>query len=136
MTDGGLSSFQRRMRAIPEAARLAVAPALVRAGDDVADAIRALAPVEDGDLRASVAVTGPGQATPPYSQPGGAAVVPENAVAVTVGNDAVRYAHLQEYGTANAAAQPYFWPGFRMARKAAAAKVKAAIGRAVRKARA
>lgn len=135
MSDGGLSSFQRRMRAVPAAARVAVAPALVKAADHVADTIRGLAPVDSGDLRASIAVTGPGQATPPYSQPGGASVVPENASAITVGNDEVRYAHLPEFGTVNAPAKPYFWPGFRLSRKAAAATIKRGIGQAIRKAR-
>ena len=135
MSDGGLSSFQRRMRAIPEAARKAVEPALVSAAELVADMQRKLAPVDEGDLVASIAVTGPGRQTPPYSQPGGALTVPENAAAVTVGNTEVRYPHLQEFGTAFHAPQPYFWPGFRLARKAATAKIKRAIGKAVREAK-
>jgi HK97 gp10 family phage protein len=135
MSDGGLSSFQRRMRAIPEAVRRAVGPSLVAAAEDVADVQRALAPVEDGDLRASIVVTGPGQATPAYSQPGGAKLVPENAAAVTAGNSEVRYPHLQEFGTTFHPAQPFFWPGFRLRRKAAAAKIKRAIGKAVRAAK-
>lgn len=135
MSDGGLSSFQRRMRAIPEAVRRAVGPSLVAAAEDVADVQRGLAPVEYGDLRASIVVTGPGQTTPPYSQPGGAKLVPENAAAVTAGNSDVRYPHLQEFGTTFHAAQPFFWPGFRLTRKAAAAKIKRAIGKAVRAAK-
>jgi len=135
MSDGGLSSFQRRMRAIPEAVRQAVGPSLVAAAEGVADAQRALAPVDEGELRASIKVTGPGQTTPPYSQPGGAVTVPENAAAVTVGNSEVRYPHLQEFGTTFAPAQPFFWPGFRLARKAATAKIKRAIGKAVRAAK-
>jgi HK97 gp10 family phage protein len=132
MSDGGLSSFQRRMRAIPEAVRRAVGPSLVAAAEQVADAQRALAPVDEGDLRASIAVTGPGQATPPYSQPGGSALVPENAAAVTVGSSEVRYPHLQEFGTTFHPAQPFFWPGFRLSRKAALAKIKRSIGKAIR----
>lgn len=135
MSDGGLSSFQRRMRAIPEAARKAVQPALVDAAELVADMQRRLAPVDEGDLVASIAVTGPGRQTPPYSQPGGALTVPENAAAVTVGNSEVRYPHLQEFGTTFHAAQPFFWPGFRLTRKAATAKIKRAIGKAVRAAK-
>ncbi|OHC54488.1 MAG: hypothetical protein A3D16_09945 [Rhodobacterales bacterium RIFCSPHIGHO2_02_FULL_62_130] len=128
----GLASFQRRMQAIPEAVRRAVDPALLRGGEAVADAIRALAPVDEGALLASVTVTGPGQATPAYSQPGGAAVVPDNAAAVTVGNTDVRYPHLVEYGTTHAAAQPFFWPGFRLSRKKAAAQIKRGISKAIR----
>jgi len=135
MGDGGLRSFQNRMSAIPRAARKAVVPALLDAGYMVADAQEALAPEQTGDLKGSLAVTGPGQATPPYSQPGGATVVPENQVAVTVGNTDVRYPHLVEYGTTKAPAQPFFWPGFRLVRKKATAKIKRAIGKAVREAK-
>lgn len=135
MSDGGLSSFQRRMRAIPEAVREAVGPSLVAAAESVAEAQRALAPVDEGELRASIKVTGPGQTTPAYSQPGGAFTVPENAAAVTAGNSEVRYPHLQEFGTTFHAAQPFFWPGFRLTRKAAVAKIKRAIGKAVRAAK-
>lgn len=133
--DGGLSSFQRRMNAIPKAAREAVRPALMQGAYDVADAIEALAPEDTGDLKGSVAVTGAGQATPPHSQPGGAKVVPENSVAVTVGNTDVRYPHLVEHGTAKAPAQPFFWPGFRLARKKAQDRIKRAIGKAIREAK-
>lgn len=131
----GLASFQRRMQAIPKAVREAVSPALVGAANDVAAMVRVLAPVDEGALRESVEVTAPGQATPPYSQPGGAATAPSNAALVTVGNSEVRYPHLQEYGTMHHAAQPFFWPAFRLTRKKAAAKIKRAIGKAVRAAK-
>ncbi|EYD73613.1 Phage protein, HK97, gp10 [Rubellimicrobium mesophilum DSM 19309] len=97
--------------------------------------MRALAPEDEGDLKASIAVTGPGQQTPPYSQPGGSMVVPENAAAVTAGNSEVRYPHLVEYGTKLQRAQPYFWPGFRLSRKKAANRIKRAIGKAIREAK-
>ena len=128
----GLASFQKRMAAVPKAARKAVEPALVAAAYDVLDAQEALAPEDTGDLKGSGAVTGPGQSTPPYSQPGGSMTLPENAAAVTFGNSDVRYPHLVEYGTTTAPAQPFFWPGFRLARKAASGKIKRAIAKAVR----
>lgn len=130
----GLSSFQRRMKAIPEAVREGVKPSLIRGADMVADAMRDLAPVDEGDMRASIAVTGPGEATPAYSQPGGAAVVGPNAAAVTVGNTNVRYPHLVEYGTTHSPAKPFFWPGFRLTRKKALTGIKAGMSRAIRKA--
>jgi len=123
------------MRAIPFAAREAIKPVLVSQAEMVANTMRALAPVDEGDLKGSIAVTGPGQSTPPYSQPGGSKIVPENAVAITVGGPDVRYPHLQEYGTTFHAAQPFFWPGFRMRRKAAVAAIKRGIGKAIRGAR-
>lgn len=133
--DGGLSSFQKRMRAIPEAARKAVQPALIQGAEDIATFQRGLAPRDEGKLIDSIAVTGPGQSTPAYSQPGGATVVPENSVAITAGNTDVRYPHLQEYGTTHHTAQPFFWPGFRLGRKRAMARIKRAIGKAIKDAR-
>lgn len=134
--DGGLSSFQKRMNAIPKAARKAVEPALMKSAYEIVDRMEELAPEDTGDLVGSIAVTGPGQATPPYSQPGGSTVVPENAAVITVGNTDVRYAHLVEYGTARGApAQPFFWPGFRLGRKRAINRIKRAVGKAIKEAR-
>ena len=133
--DGGLSRFQRRMQAIPKAARMAITPVLLKQGNAMAASMRALAPVDEGDLQDSIEVTGPGESTPAYSQPGGSSTVPENAVAITVGNTDVRYPHLQEYGTTFHAAQPFFWPAFRMHRKRAAAAIKRGIGKAIREAK-
>lgn len=133
--DGGLSRFQRRLRSIPAAVRAAVRPALVSAAEDMAATMRVLAPEDTGDLKRSIEVTGPGQATPAYSQPGGSMIVGETEAAVTAGNTRVRYAHLQEHGTTAHPAQPFFWPAVRLHRKRAAAKIKRAIGRAVRDSR-
>lgn len=132
--DGGLSRFQRRMNAIPKEVREAVKPALVKSAEETANAMRGLAPVDSGDLMGSIAVTGPGQATPPYSQPGGSYTVPENAVAITAGNADVRYAHLAEYGTRDTAAHPYFWPAFRLHRRRSLNRIKRAISKAVKEA--
>ncbi len=133
--DGGLSHFQRRMRAIPKAVRVAAQPALVKGAEEIAAAARVLAPEATGDLKKSIAVTGPGQQTPPYSQPGGSRTLEENQSAVTVGGPDVRYPHLVEYGTTKMAAQPYFWPAYRLMRKRAASRIKRAIGKAIREAR-
>jgi HK97 gp10 family phage protein len=130
--DGGLARFQKRMRAIPEAVRLGVQPALLASAEEMQGMMKHLAPEDSGDLKDSIAVTTAGHSTPPYSQPGGSMVVPENAVAITVGNHAVRYAHLPEYGTAKAAAQPYFWPSFRLLKKRATNRIKRAISKAVK----
>lgn len=128
----GLKSFQDRLRGLPNLVREELGRGALEAAEEVAATIRALAPVDEGVLKASIAVTGPGQTTPPYSQPGGSRLVPENAAAVTVGGTDVRYPHLVEYGTAKAPAQPFFWPGYRLSKDAAAKKIKAGIRRAVR----
>ena len=151
MSDGGLASFQRRMKAIPKAARLAVRPALMKGAEEIAEKQRLLAlrSKDTGDLIESITITGPQETTPPYSQPGGFMVVPELTAAVTAGNSKVRYAHLVEHGTRprmlqskrqagfhpGTPAQAFFWPGFRLARKRALGRIKRAIGKAIREAK-
>lgn len=130
-----LDKLNRRMAAIPKAVREAVQPALAKSGQDLATMQRILAPRDSGDLQNSIEVTLPGETTPPYSQPGGTRTAKENEVLVTVGNSDVRYPHLVEYGTANAAAQPFFWPAYRLLKKKLARRVKRAISKAVKEAR-
>jgi HK97 gp10 family phage protein len=131
----GLDKLKARLDAIPKAVRKAVAPALIKSAEEIAGAQRQLAARDTGALMDSIAVTGPGEQTPPYSQPGGSRTVGENQVAITAGNSKVRYAHLVEYGTAKAYAQPYFWPAFRLYRVRARRRINTAIGKAVREAK-
>src|SRR5262245_49105408 len=114
-----LARLERRLQAIPKGVREAVTPALEASGQELVGTMKRLAePSRDtGALIDSIVMTPAGQATPPYSQPGGAKIVPENAVMVTAGNKDVRYPHLVEYGTTKTPAQPFFWPAFRLTRK-------------------
>lgn len=134
--DGGISRLRNRLRAIPTAVKASVQPALLKQANAIADTMRSLAPDDpatgEPDLKTSIEVTPSGQSTSPYSQPGGSMVVAENAVAITVGGEEVRYPHLVEYGTTKAPAQPFFWPSFRLHQKKAAAAIKRAVGKAVR----
>jgi HK97 gp10 family phage protein len=122
------------MEAIPKEVRAAIKPALLKSGKELQAAMRHLAEGsrDTGALIDSIAVTGPGETTPPYSQPGGSKVVPENAVAVTVGNTDVRYPHLVEYGTTKTHAQPFFWPAFRLYRKRITRRINRAINKAIK----
>jgi HK97 gp10 family phage protein len=129
---GSIKRFQERMQAIPKAVRAATQPAVLKGAHEIADLQRRLAPKDTGDLAESIVVTGPGESTPPYSQPGGTYVVPENAALVTAGNTDVRYAHLVEYGTVKSAAHPFFWPAFRTLRKRTETRIKRAMSKAVK----
>lgn len=128
-----LEKFKRRLDAIPGAVKDAVKPSLEKSGTELVAKMQRAVPVDTGALRDSLTMTPGGQATPAYSQPGGAQIVPENAVVVTAGNTAVRYAHLVEYGTTKAAAKPYFWPSFRALKDKIKRRTKTAIRDAVRK---
>lgn len=134
MSDNGLADLKRRIDAVIAKVRTTVDPALKKSADEITDLQRSLAERsrDTGALIESIAVTaGPGQ-TPPYSQPGGSHTVAEHAVAITAGNSDVRYPHLVEHGTADAPAQPFFWPGFRLGRKRAQDRIKRAISKSVR----
>jgi len=130
--DGGIGRLRKRLAAIPAQVKAATQPALLKQAEAMATTMRALAPEDSGDLKDSITVTPAGQSTPAYSQPGGSLVVPENTVAVTVGDADVRYPHLIEHGTTKMHAQPYFWPSVRLHRKKAQAAIKRAVGKAVR----
>ncbi|WDR07300.1 HK97 gp10 family phage protein [Devosia rhodophyticola] len=136
--DGGIGRLQRRLAAIPVAMKAGIQPTLLKQGNAVANTMRLLAPDDPAtdapDLKSSIVVTTAGQTTPPYSQPSGTMIVPENAVAITVGNSDVRYPHLVEYGTKKSSAQPFFWPAVRLNRKKFQAAIKRAVGKAVREA--
>lgn len=122
------------MAAIPQEVRAALKPTLLKSGEELKATMQHLAERsrDTGALIDSITVTGPGETTPPYSQPGGSQVVPENAVAVTVGNSDVRYAHLVEFGTARTQPEPFFWPAFRLHRVKIIRRIKRAISRAVK----
>lgn len=127
-----LTRLQKRLAAIPKRVVEATQPSLQRSANELVDAMKALAPEDTGALKDSIVATPGGQSTPPYSQPGGEAVVPANAVAVTAGNTDVRYAHLVEYGTAETSAQEFFWPSFRLLKRRLERRTKRDIGKAVR----
>ena len=127
--------LKRRLDAIPRAVKAAVAPALITAGRDLSVTMRLLAPVDSGDLRNSIHITAPGETTPPYSQPGGSTTAGKNQVLITAGDSDVRYAHLVEHGTADAPAQPFFWPAYRLQKKKLSNRIKRAIRKAVRDAK-
>lgn len=133
-SSNGLAETMAAFDRITRAPREAVLPALMKSANELAAAQRALAETsrDTGALIDSIEVTAPGQHTPPFSQPGGSRVAGETEVLVTVGNEDVRYPHLVEYGTANAEAQPFFWPALRLLRKRLQNRINRAAKKAVK----
>lgn len=132
MASDGLDDLMKAFDRVKKAPRDAVLKALTTSAGSIASTQRALAPEDTGALKDSIAVTLPGQSTPPYSQPGGNRVAGDNEVIITVGDSDTRYPHLVEYGTAAADAQPFFWPGFRLQRKRAQQRIDRAGRKAIR----
>ncbi|MDW5314086.1 HK97-gp10 family putative phage morphogenesis protein [Rhizobium sp. PL01] len=132
--DNGLASTLAAFDRVRMAPRAAIRPALAKAGHDLADTMQLFAQSsrDTGALMNSIEVTAPGESTPSFSQPGGARVAGEAEVIVTAGNEAVRYPHLVEYGTADTEAQPFFWPAFRLRRQQLLNQIARAGRKAVR----
>lgn len=134
---GGTRKLERMLDKLPQRIEDDIQKAVTKGAHEIADAQRLLVPVDTGALRDSIAVTPPGKRTPSYSQPGGARVVGRLEAVVTAGNSDVRYAHLVEYGTGGdspTAAQPFFWPGYRLQRTRVASRIKRETSKAIRKA--
>ncbi|QND20395.1 HK97 gp10 family phage protein [Rhizobium leguminosarum bv. viciae] len=126
----GLDELMKAFDRVKKAPRQQITKTLLASANELADAQQHLAPKDTHSLANSITVTGPGELTPAYSQLGGSRVAGETEVIVTAGNSEVRYAHLVEYGTAHAEAQPYFWPALRLLRS----RLQQRIDRAGRKA--
>lgn len=136
MANDGLDNLMAAFDRVKAAPRKGINKALMSAAEDLASMQRHLAPDDPAtsapDLKTSITVTGPGEQTPPYSQPGGSRVAGEHEVIVTAGNTEVRYPHLVEYGTSKTEAQPFFWPAVRLLRKSLQQRIDRAGRKAVR----
>ena len=128
----GLDSLMKAFDRAKKAPRDRINAALLTSANELADTQQHLAPKDTHALANSIAVTGPGQSTPAYSQPGGSRVAGETEVIVTAGNSDVRYAHLVEFGTAKMEAQPFFWPALRLLRKRLQNRINRAGKKAVK----
>lgn len=131
-SNDGLDDLMRAFDRVRTAPRQQIMKALLASGNELADAQQHLAPKDTHALANSISVTGPGETTPPYSQPGGSRVAGETEVIVTAGNTDVRYAHLVEYGTSKTEPQPFFWPALRLLRKRLQQRIDRAGRKAVR----
>lgn len=129
----GLKEVLARMEAVKVAGQDAAIAELIKGANQIADTARQLAPEDEGDLKASIAVTGPGQTTPPHSQPGGSRTVGEHEVIVTAGNSDVRYPHHVEHGTVKMEAQPFFHVSGRLYRQKIMRATAAAFRRAAKR---
>ncbi|HWA22326.1 MAG TPA: HK97 gp10 family phage protein [Caulobacterales bacterium] len=142
--------LKRKLKALPLAMVEATRAGMAAAADKVVKSQKALAPIKSGDLRDSITWTwGDAQKTA-YSQGGisfGVMAGSKNfsgdlslKVRISAGNTKVRYAHLVEFGTSphtaggkfkgaahpGTAAQAFFFPGYRLEKKNAKARIRRA----------
>ncbi|KAB0679524.1 HK97-gp10 family putative phage morphogenesis protein [Aureimonas leprariae] len=112
-----LARLNARFAAVSRAARDAVKPSLDQGADQLVAAARHLVPTDDGTLKDSIRVE---------------AGEHELELLVVAGGGPAFYAVHVEHGTTQAAAQPFFFPAWRLNKKQIQARIKRAIGKAVR----
>jgi HK97 gp10 family phage protein len=129
--DGGLAALQARMKAIPQAVRDAVKPALEKSAQEIVDLAKSLCPAETGKLRDSIAWTW-GDA------PDGAMVLAQGSageltITIYAGSDEAFYARWVEFGTANGAPpHGFFFASYRLLKARASRRINRAVSKAVR----
>lgn len=151
--DGGISRLEQRLRAIPQAMRDEVKPALEKSANEIVALAKQLCPVDKGALRDSIGWTWGAAPTGSMSLAMGSVGV--LTITVYAGNDEAYYARWVEFGTRGAtfgervrqkgrsrksqrthpgtAAQPFFFPAWRLASKKIKPRIKRAVAAAVRK---
>lgn len=122
--------FARKGAAVVAAGKAAAA----KGGNQVAEGMRFLVPVEQGELKASIRVEDASTLKTNAGETGfiGVKVKAGDASTVVTNSRGGQFqnARIQEFGTKSRAANPYFFPTWRANRT----RVRSAITRAVRKA--
>jgi len=143
----GLTRLNRKLKAMPEAAKAEIAKAMEQSAKEIVALAKSLAPVDDGDLRDSIGWTW--GAAPQGAVTLGKVKASGGNLVITVyagGGDAF-YARFVEFGTAphlndgrfagsehpGTAAQPFFYPSWRAGRKRAKGRVTRAITKAAKR---
>lgn len=140
VTKQSSDALAKRLAAIPEEIKQKLVPALVKSAEEVAGRAETLAEASrrSGGLIESIAVTKPGETTPPYGQGGASAQAGELQALVTVGDTDNRHGHLVEFGTqerhhkdgsstGKMPAQPFLLPAWRLSK----ARIQRRINRAI-----
>ncbi|WP_336801475.1 HK97-gp10 family putative phage morphogenesis protein [Kaistia sp. MMO-174] len=142
----GLAKLERKLSRMPLAATAAIRTAMESVADEIVRLARSLAPVDDGDLRASIGWTwgAPPRGSLTLGKVARSSLGRGLTITVYAGNSEAFWARWVEFGTAphevggkfagaehpGTRAQPFFFPAYRASRKSAKRK----IGTAVRKA--
>lgn len=127
----GLKEVKTALRQLPDAtAKNVIRRVLRKAGQPIADRARELAPVDEGDLKDSIAVsTKLSKSQRRKHRKGG-----KDDVEVFVGAGPHPQAHLQEFGTSEFPAQPFMRPAWDQHKRAALDGIKDGMWAEIRKA--
>lgn len=154
--DSGLRRIQKRLAAIPDHITAEVKAALEKSADEIVKMAKSLCPVDEGDLRDSIGWTW-GDA--PSGSMTIAQAIAAKGLTITIfaGDDEAYYARWVEFGTqggvkgqrmaatgtskrkrksyrthSGTAAQPFFFPAYRLNKKRAEGRIKRAVTKAIK----
>lgn len=128
--------FARRLAAIPQKTRENLSKAIAQGADEITAVQKAGVPVDDGTLRNSITWQWGGDGI--YKQLAGdaklSAVIMAGGISTTIPvrkgvSASYDYALAQEFGTKKMAANPFFFPAYRLQKR----RVKSRITRAMNK---
>ncbi|SMQ65874.1 phage protein, HK97 gp10 family [Devosia lucknowensis] len=123
----GLDRLKKKLRRMPEQAKVEIKKALNLSADEMVDMAKGLAPFEDGALKNSIQKEGGRHELAIDVVAGGTATTREVRDGAGVEYD---YALAQEFGTSNMKPTPFFFPAYRVVRK----RIKSRVSRATTKA--
>jgi HK97 gp10 family phage protein len=123
-----IKALRKRLNAIPPAVREAAMAALLKSSDELVNAQKALVPVKSGTLRDSIRAEPHPDELKVIVKAGG----PTTTKPARSGQGSYDYSHAQEWGTADEAAQPFFYPAWRLLRKRFRNRTKRAVSKAIK----
>lgn len=136
----GARRLARKLAAMPKQARGEISAAIAKSADEVVALQKAAVPIDDGTLRNSIrwGWGGAGIARQLKGDAGLAATITAGGAATTrpvrQGADAsYDYALAQEFGTRKMAANPFFFPAYRLVRKRVRSRISRATNSAAKK---
>lgn len=127
----GLDALNRKLAALPVAVREEIAAALDEGADRMVGLAKSLAPVDEGDLRASIRKEPGRHELARVVRAGGRLTTKPVRRGITA--PAVDYAVIDEFGTKEHPARPFFFPAWRALKKAVRARLSRAYRNAAKK---
>lgn len=125
----GVKELEKKLMAMPNRVEIAARKAMEKGADELVAMMKRLVPVDQGDLRESIAWTW-GEA------PKGSVVLAESepdARGLKITVYATDYkARWIEFGTVKMRAQPFFFPSYRTLRKRIQSRIKREVKKAIR----
>lgn len=129
-TAASLSRLQRRLEKVPLEVRAAAAAEALLQAQALGRAIQRAAPIDEGDLKASVRVEGGKRGDRFYVKAGGPKTTKPVRKAGKGNAPMYDYANAVEFGTKKKPPRPFFYPTYRASKKAIRSGLEATIRKA------